>query len=164
MTLKKDNKSPIIASSLKPKSPQPIIIAPMTAIPINTIDDLKTRSLYRRKLPIIAMTGCNVKIIVELATVVSFKDSNQRAKCIAKKKPEKNKNPQPCLVIFLNSWRRTHTNGEMSMLAISILYILMIVAGASDHLTNIAENDMKIIAMIMDKLNDLFSIIITFFY
>lgn len=50
------------------------------------------------------------------------------------------------------------------MLANSMRYILIIVAGACDHLTKIAENEMKIIAMIMAKLNVLFSMILTFFY
>ena len=163
MTLRNDKISPIMASWLNPISPQPIITAPIMAIPIKTREDLDVRSLYRRKPPTNATTGCKVKIMVELATVVNFREPNQRAKCIAKKNPEKNKKPQSPLTIFLNSLRLIHTKGNIKILANNIRYILMIVAGASDHFTKMAENEIKIMANIIGIPNDLFSIVLTFF-
>ena len=90
-------------------------------------------------------------MMVELATVVNFSEPNQRVKCKAKKVPEKNNNIQSFFTIFLNSPRFLQTIGIISKLANSIRYILKIEAGASDHFTKMAENDIAIIEMVSGK-------------
>lgn len=155
MTLKNESKSPMMASLLKPKSPQPIIMAPIIAIPIVIKADNVVRSLKRKKPPTNETIGCKARIMVELATVVSFNDPNQRTKCRAKKKPEKNKKNQSFLTIFLNSLRFFQTMGTIKILANHIRYILKIEAGASDHLTKIAENEMAMIEMVSGSAIDL---------
>lgn len=138
----------MIASLLKPKSPQPIIIAPIMAIPMVINADKVVRSLNRRKPPSNETIGCKARMMVELATVVNFKDPNQRTKCRARKKPEKNKKNQSFFMILLNSLRFFQTMGTIKILANHIRYILKIEAGASDHLTKIAENEMAMIEMV----------------
>src|SRR3954470_1437469 len=105
-----------MASLLKPKSPQPIIIAPTIAIPIVIKADKVVRSLNRKNPPTNETIGCSARMMVELATVVNFKDPNQRTKCKAKKTPEKNKKNQSFFSIFLNSLRLLQTMGISNIL------------------------------------------------
>jgi hypothetical protein len=84
-------------------------------------------------------------MIVELATVVSFKDSNHNVKCIAKKTPAIHKYNHSFLVSFINSLHFKYTIGNNSRQAKYILFILIMVAGASDHFTKIAAKDIAII-------------------
>jgi hypothetical protein len=58
-------------------------------------------------------------------------------------------------VIFLNSSRFFQTIGSINRLANIMRYILKIEAGASDHFTKIAENDIAIIEMVSGKTIDL---------
>ena len=83
--------------------------------------------------------------MVELATVVSFKEPNHKAKCSARKAPEKRSNSQSFFESFLNSFLFMYTIGSNSIPASHIRYMLNIVAGASDHLTKIAEKETAII-------------------
>jgi predicted transposase YbfD/YdcC len=99
--------------------------------------------------------GCKARIMVELATVVNFKEPNQRAKCKAKKRPEKNNKSQSLFRTLLNSSRFLHTIGSNKILANHIRYILKMEAGASDHFTKMAENDIAIIEMVSGMAIDL---------
>src|SRR5699024_5047668 len=127
---------------------------PMIAITMSNKENLVVRSLYKINPPIKATTGCKAIIIVELATVVSFKELNQSVKCMAKKKPEENKNNQSFFSILLNSVRFIHTIGIIKIVAKSMRYILSTDAGACDHLTNIAENETNIMAKINGRTID----------
>lgn len=91
-------------------------------------------------------------MMVELATVVNFNEPNQRAKCRARKTPEK-KSMAPFLeLIFFSSRRFTQTIGANNKLANNIRYILKIEAGASDHFTKMAENDIAIMEIVSERL------------
>lgn len=93
--------------------------------------------------------------MVELATVVSFKEPNQRAKCKAKNIPEKNKRYHSLFEILLNSFLFIQTTGKSNKLARIIRYILKIVAGALDHFTKIAANEIATIETINGNTIDL---------
>ena len=112
-------------------------------------------SLNSKKPPTNDTIGCKARMIVELATVVSFNDPNQRTKCKDKKDPEKNKRNLSFFSMFLNSSRCFHTMGSIKILANNIRYILKTEAGASDHLTKIAENEMAIMEMVSGRAMDL---------
>lgn len=103
------------------------------------------RSLYKIKPPINETIGCKARMIVELATDVNFNEPNHSAKCNAKNNPEKNNNIHCFWDIFRNSARLVQTMGNNKPEAIHMRYILEIVAGASDHFTKMAENDIAII-------------------
>src|SRR5699024_3681501 len=92
-----------------------------------------------------ATIGCRARMIVELATVVNSSDLNHSAKCVPRNTPEIMSSSQFFLDIFLNSARFIHTTGNNKRHAIYIRYILKIVDGALDHLTNIAANDITMI-------------------
>jgi hypothetical protein len=143
-----------MACLLNAQSPQPIMAAPTMAMPIVINAGKVVRSLKRKKPPTKETSGCNERMIVELATVVSFRDPNQRTKCSAKKEPEKNNSHQSFFTIFLNSARFLQTIGIISILANNIRYILKMEAGALDHFTKIAENDIAMIEMVSGKAID----------
>jgi len=117
----------------------------MIAIPIVIIAEEVVLSRKKINPPSRDTIGCSAKIIVELATVVNLRELNQRAKWNAKKEPEKNKNAQSLLDSFLKSFLCIYTMGIIIRHASHIRYILKMVAGASDHFTKIAENEMAII-------------------
>jgi hypothetical protein len=98
MTLKKENRQ-IWPAYLMP-SPPTNLAAPTMAMPIVINAGKVDRSLKRKKPPTKETSGYNERMMVELATVVSFRDPNQRTKCRAKKLPKKNNSHQSFFLFF----------------------------------------------------------------
>ncbi len=100
------------------------ITAPIKAIPIANNADFVVRSLYKIK-PLINQTiGCKARMIVELATEVSFNNPNHSAKCNSRNNSEKNNNSHSFWDIFWNSSRLVQTKGNNKIAAIHMRYIL----------------------------------------
>lgn len=82
--------------------------------------------------------------MVELATVVNFKDANHKRKCSAKKNPDPIRKYQSRVLILRNSLRFFQTIGSIKITIIHNRYILKIEDGAEDIFTKTAANEMAI--------------------
>ena len=80
-----------------------------------------------------------------------FGEPNHKAKCRARKIPAIAKNSQSFLDSFLNSSLFSHTIGSNKAQARYMRYMLIILAGASDHFTNMAAKEMAIIEIVSNN-------------